>query len=313
MLSPAKVGWVDHPSFDAHSTGEDHPEHAARLWAIREALAAKDLDRRLLPGDAPEIDRELLERIHDPSYVRRLELLCQRGGGYLDGDTNVIGPSFEAACRAAGGVVEAVEKVLAGTWDRAFCSVRPPGHHARPQTAMGFCLFDNVALAAQAALDRGLERVAILDWDVHHGNGTQEIFYDRADVFFVSWHQYPFYPGTGSANETGVGPGEGATLNVPLARGATDLELLRSWDEVVRPRLEEFNPELILISAGFDGDHRDPLAGLELTPGGFESLSSKVVDFAKVQAQGRVVSVLEGGYHRQALGEGVVAHLQPYF
>ncbi len=304
------IGWMDSSSFDEHTMGESHPENSRRLEAIREHFSHIGLDSKLERREAPTVSRGLLESIHAPHYVAQLEEFCEAGGGSLDGDTSAVAASFPAALRAAGSVVEATQKVLEGEWDKAFCSVRPPGHHARPQQAMGFCFFDNVAVAAQAALNAGLKRVAILDWDVHHGNGTQEIFYERDDVFFASWHQFPFYPGSGAARETGAGAGLGKTLNCPLARGAGDTELLQAWSEQVRPALDSYQPEMIFVSAGFDGDRRDPLGGLRFTAHGFETLSAAVTSWADAHCGGKLVSVLEGGYDPKALAEDVGLHVE---
>jgi acetoin utilization deacetylase AcuC-like enzyme len=305
------VGWVDSDSFDKHTHGEGHPECPERLDAIREAFARRGLESRLSRIRAQPAPRELLEAVHTPGHVAALERLCQGGGGAIDPDTRVVPASWDAAVEAAGAAVQAVDAVLAGTWRRAFCSVRPPGHHATVAQAMGFCLFDNVACAAEHALaTREVKRVAILDWDVHHGNGTQDIFWERGDVLFVSWHQYPFYPGTGALDDIGAGAGLGATLNCPIAAGEGDGALWQNWEKRVRPALEGFMPELLLISAGFDADRRDPLGGLTVTPAGFERLSAAVVAWADANCAGRVISVLEGGYGLEALGEDVSVHAE---
>jgi acetoin utilization deacetylase AcuC-like enzyme len=302
------VGWMDSEWFDRHINGANHPECPERLTAIREGLAARNLDTRLIRTLPPPVDRELLERIHTAEYVRQVEALCLSGGGYLDPDTAVVPDSFTSAMYAAGATADAVKRVIEGSWKRALCTVRPPGHHAPPSKAMGFCLFANAGIAAQAALDCGLQRVAILDWDVHHGNGTQAIFWLRSDVFYASWHQFPLYPGTGAAREIGEGPGIGTTLNCPLPTGAGDLEYQQVWDQKIRPALEEYAPEMLIISAGFDADQRDPLAGLQVTPAGFESLSASIISWADSHCDGRVVSVLEGGYSLEALAEDVALH-----
>lgn len=308
------IAWLDSPTFDAHTGGHEHPERPERLQAIREGLAHAGLDTRLHRVQAPAATRAALERVHTPRYVATLEAFCAQGGGALDADTAVVLPSWDAAVRAAGAVTHAVHQVLSGAWQRAFCSVRPPGHHAPADRAMGFCLFDNVAVGAQAALDSGLaRRVAILDWDVHHGNGTQDIFYDRGDVLFASWHQYPFYPGTGALEEAGEGAGRNTTVNCPLAAGSGDAEYLHAWETRIRPALEDFAPDLLCISAGFDADRRDPLGELTVTAGGFARLSQAVIGWADRQVGGRVVSVLEGGYSLPALAEDVVLHVESMF
>jgi acetoin utilization deacetylase AcuC-like enzyme len=286
-----------------------HPECPERLAAVREGLARSGVEVQLARVEPVAVDRKLLEAVHRPEYIARIERVCAAGGGYLDPDTSVVRESWPAALSAAGAVADAVGRVIAGEWRRAFCSVRPPGHHAPANRAMGFCLFDNVAVGAQAALGAGLKRVAIIDWDVHHGNGTQAIFWRRADVFYASWHQYPFYPGTGSESERGEGEGEGTTVNCPLAAGAGDDEYLRAWGERIRPALDTFAPELLLISAGFDADGRDPIGGLTVSASGFERLSRQVVEWADRQCRGKVVSVLEGGYDLDALAQDVSLHV----
>ncbi len=227
----------------------------------------------------------------------------------LDGDTNASGRSFEVATRAAGGLLLACERVLAGDWSNAFCAVRPPGHHAESDRAMGFCLFNNVAVAAAALRARGLERVAIVDWDVHHGNGTQHLFEDDPSVFYASLHQWPLYPGTGAAEERGRGDGEGATLNAPMPAGSTDRDWLGVMEERVLPALEAFAPEFVLISAGFDAHRLDPLAGVELTEEGYRGMTRGLLDLARRTASGRVVSVLEGGYSLEGLSLSAAAHV----
>jgi len=303
------VGWMDSEWFDRHINGPNHPECPERLTAIREGIARSNLESKLHLTHPEPVDRDLLERIHTPAYVSQVEKLCTSGGGYLDPDTSVVSDSWTSALYAAGAAAQAVKTVIDGSWRRAFCSVRPPGHHAPQGRAMGFCLFANASIAAQAALDCGLERVAIIDWDVHHGNGTQAIFWRRSDVFYASWHQYPLYPGSGAESEQGEGSGHGTTLNCPLPAGAGDHEYLQIWNMKIRPALDAYQPEMLIISAGFDADRRDPLAGLEVTAAGFETLSASVIAWADEHCNGRVVSVLEGGYSLEALAEDVALHV----
>jgi acetoin utilization deacetylase AcuC-like enzyme len=304
------VGWLDSPAFDRHQNGISHPECPQRLEAIRLGMADRGLDTRLVRSEAEPVARDLLDRVHDPEYVATVEAFCRSGGGRLDPDTSVIPESWDAALKAAGAVAKAVEHVASGAWHRALCTVRPPGHHAPRSRAMGFCLFGNAGVGAQAALDAGYKRVAIVDWDIHHGNGTQALFYDRNDVFYASWHQFPFYPGTGRSDETGVGAGAGFTLNCPLPAGAGNQAYLAAWDGSIRPALDEYGPEFLIISAGFDADARDPLGGHMVTASGFEQLSSAVVEWADQNCEGRVVSVLEGGYSLAALAEDVPLHAE---
>jgi len=307
----SSTGFIDAPEFDRHTNGPGHPECPARLHAVREGVARAGLESRLVCARPQPVDRALLETVHSPAYVRRIEQLCLDGGGLLDPDTSVVRDSWMAALLAAGAVQDAVRRVLSREWRRAFCAVRPPGHHAPPGRAMGFCVFGNAAVGAETAIvDGSAQRVAILDWDVHHGNGTQAIFWERPDVFYASWHQYPLYPGTGTRDESGFGAGAGTTLNCPLPAGAGDREYLRAWQEQIRPALEKFAPELVIISAGFDADLRDPLAGLCVTPEGFSRLSREVIEWSDSACDGRVVSVLEGGYSLEALGEDVALHIE---
>ena len=261
-----------------------------------------------------EASDEALLRVHSQTHLTAIARAAEHQDA-LDPDTGCVSESERCARRAAGALVDAVDAVLAGDDSRAFCSVRPPGHHARPGSdsahgAMGFCLYSSVAVGAEHALSRGLSRVAILDFDVHHGNGTQDAFYDRDDVLFVSWHQYPHYPGTGAAEDRGAGEGLGKTLNCPMPRCSDDSALLRLFDDEVRPALLDHQPEIILVSAGFDGDTRDPLAELELGPSGYAQLTEKICALADEVCSGRVVSTLEGGYDLEALGEDLTAHVE---
>ena len=296
--------------FTNHDTGS-HPENPARIQAILDRLEADNLleGRPAIPFDAA--DRAILERVHDPAYLDLLETATARGGAWLDPDT-LCGPdSLETARQAAGAAVAAVDAVLDGTVARAFVMARPPGHHAYADRAMGFCLLNSIAVATQRALDRGLERVAIVDWDVHHGNGTQAIFYDRADVLFCSLHQYGggFFPGTGAANETGSGPGEGYTLNLPLRPGAGDAEYLALLRDHIGPLVGQYDPQLILVSAGFDAHRDDPLGSMTVTASGFAEMASVVVDWADSCCDGKVIALLEGGYDLMGLADSVVVTL----
>jgi len=283
-----------------------HVENQRRLVAIDDALEAGGLlDGRL----APQLDRatfEQLARVHQPGYIEGLERAAERGGGWIDSDTYVGPDSARVAALAAGAAIAAVEAALNGSAPRGFVLARPPGHHARPMTGMGFCLFDTIAVGAAEALARGVERIAIVDWDVHHGNGTQEIFYDTDQVFFTSIHQWPLYPGTGSADETGAGAGEGFTLDIPLAAGAGNSEYLQVFDELILPQLRAYEPELVLVSAGYDCHRDDPLGSMRVDEEGFAEMTRRVVDLAESTAQGRIVLVLEGGYDPPALARSVV-------
>jgi len=294
-----------------HDTGPGHPERAARIEAVERRLSACGLMAQAERVEAPAAEVAWLERVHDAAYVRGVEAAIARGARVLDeGDTRVSADSYRAALAAAGGAVRAVEGVVDGAWKNAFVAARPPGHHAERGTAMGFCLFNNAAVAAahaRAAL--GLQRVAILDWDVHHGNGTQHAFEEDGQVFYASLHQWPLYPGTGLARERGRGAGVGATLNCPQEPGAGDREWLGALEDTVLPAIEAFRPELVIVSAGFDAHERDPLAQTRLSTAAFGTMTESVLELARSCCGGRVVSLLEGGYDLDALADCVEAHV----
>jgi acetoin utilization deacetylase AcuC-like enzyme len=249
--------------------------------------------------------------VHPESYVAGIAHACSSGVTLLDaGDTRISRDSYDVALLAAGAVVEAVDRVVTGKLRSAFCAVRPPGHHAETATAMGFCLFNNAAIAARHAQQaHGIDRVAILDWDVHHGNGTQEIFYQDPTVLYISLHQYPFYPGTGAESERGSGRGAGFTLNCPMQAGNGEKEYLHAFDQKILPALDAFKPGLLIISAGFDAHEADPLAGMRLSEESFARMTDLMVRCAGEHCGGRLVSVLEGGYDLDALARSVEAHL----
>lgn len=299
------IVWSDR--YVDHDTG-DHPESPQRILAIERALRAAGMfdDRAVL---APQpIALEAVLAVHNERVVERVRTTCERGGGWLDHDTVVSPESFDVALLAAGGAVRAVDAVLDGLAPAAFALVRPPGHHAEPLRSMGFCLFNSIAIAARHAQQRTDNgRVAIVDWDVHHGNGTQAIFWSDPSVLFVSMHQYPFYPGTGAASERGVGAGLGTTVNVPLPAGSGDDVYRSAFETVVAPAVRAFAPDLLLVSAGFDAHMDDPLAMMRMTTDGFAALGRGVRDLAAKCCAGRLVLVLEGGYNLKALGDGVVA------
>ena len=292
-----------HPACLEHDAGFGHPEAPARLSVILQALRSAPF-AALQWREAPLAALEQLHPIHPPPQVERM-LACVPDHGYaaIDGDTVLSPQSGMAALRAAGAVCAAVDAVLDGAADNAFCAVRPPGHHAEPTRAMGFCLFNNVAIgAAHARRVHGLERVAVLDFDVHHGNGTQAAFEHDAGYFYVSTHQSPLYPGTGRRNERGVGN----ILNVPLLPGSGSLELRHAWEQEIAPALRQFQPQLLLISAGFDAHYLDPLAELNFNEDDYAWLTEQLL----IMAAGRVVSVLEGGYNLSALAASAAAHVQ---
>jgi acetoin utilization deacetylase AcuC-like enzyme len=294
--------------FRDHDTGT-HPENAGRLIAIDEELQRLELltDRPDVPF-SPASD-EALARVHDPRYISGVRDFAGRGGGWLDGDTFVGPESVDVAALAAGAGIAAVESALDGRVRHGFVLARPPGHHATPARGMGFCLFNTIAIAAAHARERGLERILIVDWDVHHGNGTQDAFYETDSVLFISTHQSPLYPGTGAATERGEGIGEGYTINIPLPAGCDDETYAEVFDQIVLPAVDAYRPQLVLVSAGFDAHAADPLANMRLTEAGFADLARRVVQIAADHADGRLIAFLEGGYDLQALAASVAATL----
>lgn len=298
-----------HDDCFGHVTPPGHPERVERLRAVMAALDAPGfsvLDRRA----APLADRADLLRCHPEAYIAAVEAAIPQGADWvsLDADTHVMAGSLRAALRAAGACTAAVDAVVAGEVDNAFCAVRPPGHHAETSTAMGFCLFGSVAIAAKRALDHhGLSRVAIMDFDVHHGNGTQDLLWNEPRTLFASTHQMPLYPGSGAAQETGA---HGNVLNVPLPPGAGGAAFRRAMETQVLPALDAFKPELVLISAGFDAHADDPLAQMELSEADFVWATRALCDLADNHCDGRVVSSLEGGYDLEALAASVAAHVE---
>jgi acetoin utilization deacetylase AcuC-like enzyme len=310
------IVFVSSPEYRKHLNGQYHsglyhPETPARLDAIEERLQCDGFWQELAVEPPVEATLEQLAAVHAPDYVRAIERASDEGPTVLDSDTGVVPGSYLAASLAAGGACLAVDRVVAGEAGAAFCAVRPPGHHAERATAMGFCLFNNVAVAAEhARRAHGLERVAILDWDVHHGNGTQHLFERDPGVFYLSIHQYPHYPGTGAASERGQGEGEGATLNAPMAAGTGDAEWLAVLEGSFTKAIDEFRPDLVLVSAGFDAHREDPLSGTAVTEAGYARMTEIVADWAARHAKGRLVSLLEGGYNLDALARSVETHLK---
>jgi acetoin utilization deacetylase AcuC-like enzyme len=301
-VTDPRVGLYDDDRFLAHDAGSGHPERPERLEAVRRGLGSAGITPRCVRTEARDASREELERVHAPDHVSRVAASAGKTVRF-DPDTQAGPRSYEAALLAAGAVTDAVGQVLTGGLDRALCLVRPPGHHAESDRAMGFCLFNNVAVAAAAALARGVERVMIVDFDVHHGNGTQHLFEREPRVLYVSSHAYPFYPGTGALDEVGEGPGRGYTVNLPMPAGLGDVEYARVYREIVEPVGRAYDPELVIVSAGFDAYYRDPLAGMALTSAGYRELSEVCLRIASGAAGGRVVFALEGGYDLTGLSE----------
>ncbi len=306
-----RVGIVTHPAYLDHEMGRQHPESPERLRAIVARLESTGTMSKLTRIPPRKAEREWITRIHDPAYVQRLEDRApSMGYASLDLDTALSPGSLPAASLAVGGALAAVDAVMASQVDQVFCVVRPPGHHAEANRAMGFCLYNNVAIAARYIQERyALKRVLIVDWDVHHGNGTQYAFEDDPSVLFFSTHQYPHYPGTGSETERGRGRGEGATINVPLSGGQGTDEYREIFHRVLVPAAAAFQPDFVLISAGFDAHRDDPLASMGITDEGYGELTRIVASVAQTHCQGRIVACLEGGYHLRALAASVEHHI----
>ncbi len=298
--------YYSHPSFFRHDTGDGHPESIRRLQAIETALGAAEF-AGLVRKEAPEATHDQLRSIHSEDEISRvLEAVPKAGLAHLDPDTVVSSHSALAARHAVGAVCAAVDAVVSGQTGNAFCAVRPPGHHAEPSRPMGFCLFNNIAIGARHAQRRHrIERVAIVDFDVHHGNGTQAAFQHDATVLYASTHQYPWYPGSGAADETGVGN----IVNVPLRAGTGSSGFRTAVTKNILPAVDRFRPELILVSAGFDAHRDDPLASLELVEADFAWITEELLRLARQHSRGRLVSALEGGYDLRALADSVAAHI----
>ncbi|MFH1853926.1 MAG: histone deacetylase [Candidatus Omnitrophota bacterium] len=315
---------IYHPAYLKHDTGPHHPERASRLQAILRKLQKTSLISKLRliePKKAPINDIAL---VHSREHILYIKNICSRlrsNSKYssgkaeknvsLDTDTVISQDSFESALFAAGGVIRAIDLVFQRGADNAFCMVRPPGHHARPSQAMGFCIFNNIAIGARYLQKKySLDRIAIIDWDVHHGNGTEEVFYEDPEILYISLHQYPHYPGTGARADIGNNKGKGYNLNIPMPVASGDLEYIKAFKETVIPRVNDFKPQFILISAGFDGHRDDPLSSMTLTEQGYYEMTLILKELASLYSQNRIVSVLEGGYNLFALADSVHIHLK---
>lgn len=299
------------PEFLQHDTGEYHPENSNRLKVILKTLKSDQIlwDKliHIKPHNATLDD---ILRCHTPELIEHIRSLCQEGVTYIDADTAICPASFDVAVLAAGAGITAVNEIYSGKVRNAFALVRPPGHHASSRQAMGFCLFNNIAITARYAEKQfGIKNILIVDWDVHHGNGTQEIFYNDGSIYYFSTHEYPFYPGTGAAEERGTGDGVGKTLNVPLLPGTSSKEHRHVFSAALKTVTQTFHPELILISAGFDARVDDPLANLNLTDDDFAAMTEEIMAIADKFANGRIISFLEGGYNLSTLGGTVKTHL----
>ncbi len=313
--APAPTGFVYDPVFLQHDTGPGFPERPERLEAITRRMAKSGLTNQLVSIAVKPAGTNWIAAAHSVQYIERAFDQCHRAKReptWLDSrDVPISAASCDVARAAVGGVLAAVDAIMEGRVRNAFCAVRPPGHHALPDRAMGFCIFNHVAIAARYIQRKhGLARVLIVDWDVHHGNGTQTIFEEDDTVMFFSLHQYPFYPGTGAANETGTGAGKGSTINVPLPRGSGTREALEALETKLRPAALAFRPDFVIISCGFDAHENDPLGGTRITTEGFAKMTRVVKTIAETTAQGRLISVLEGGYDLDNLAAASEAHVR---
>jgi len=304
------VGLIYDPIYLQHDTGA-HPENARRLESILTSIAEDEaVSKRLMRITPQPAGNDDIARCHREELIYHIESLCGSGEKYVDRDTRISPRSFEVARLAAGAAVSAVDAAMAEDGGRAFGLIRPPGHHATITTAMGFCLFNNAAIAARYAQAKyGMERVLIIDWDVHHGNGTQDIFWNDPSVFYFSTHQYPYYPGTGSASERGGGKGEGFTLNVPLAAGSSARDHRQAFTDALHQIERRFPPDLIIISAGFDSRRGDPLGDLMLEDSDFSEMTKEALRIAEKHGAGRLIGFLEGGYNLDLLGGSVKSHI----
>ncbi len=296
-----KIGLMYDPLFLKHKNGPNHPESPERLKSILKMLKETGFEKRLIKIDAPSTTKEQIISAHSEQLYEQIKKTKERSFTKIDEDTSANRYSFDAAVKGAGGFIESLSLIDEGALDIAFALPRPPGHHAERDRAMGFCLFNHIAIGAAHLLSKGYKRIFILDWDVHHGNGTQNIFYERNEVLYLSIHQFPFYPGTGSLNEVGKRKGEGFTVNIPLPAMMNDHDYLYVFEQVITPVITQYDPELILISAGFDPYIADPLGGMEVTETGFAAMTRFVMDYANKHCGGKLAFLLEGGYNVSGL------------
>ena len=294
-----------------HDTGSFHPETSERLVSIRNRISGADWFKEITVLKAKEAELETISLVHDKGYIETVRRECEAGFmGLSTGDTVICKESFYVAKMAAGGVLAAVDAVVGGKAKNAFCAVRPPGHHASQYRGMGFCIFNNIAVAAKYAQKKyKLDKVLIADWDVHHGNGTQDVFYKDDTVYFMSTHQWPLYPGTGRSSETGEGKGKGFTMNRPFPAGSGNNEIIGAFRDDLLPAAKKFKPDLVLISAGFDSRVDDPLGGFNIDDEGFRELTRIMIEISKISGKGRLISILEGGYNLRGLASAVYAHM----
>jgi acetoin utilization deacetylase AcuC-like enzyme len=312
MISNLQTGFVFHDDYLNHDTGASHPESKLRLSAIVEHLKKTGLWKELFIIIPEKAEIDWILKIHTLQHVEFVRESCQSNRRVLDfGDTLICRASFDIALLAAGGILAGIDHVMESKVKNAFCAVRPPGHHAEKNQAMGFCLFNNVAIGAKYIQEKhDLDRIAIIDWDVHHGNGTQNSFYDDPTVFYISLHQFPHYPGTGNDSEKGHGSGEGYTLNCPMEAGSGEEDYLNAFKEKIQPALNGFKPDFILISAGFDAHANDPLSSIRIIENTYIQMTGILKQIADDHCQGRIVSILEGGYNLDDLASSVEAHIR---
>jgi len=305
-----KTGYISDPFYLKHKN-EPHPENPGRLNAIQKNIESSKYYNNLTLIQPRKATIEDIAKVHGTGYIQSVEDSCRNGVRNLDADTVISTDSYQAALLSAGAGLEAVDKILEGTVDNAFCAVRPPGHHAEQNKAMGFCLFNNVGVIARYAQDvKNLEKVFIFDWDVHHGNGTQHSFYKDSSIYYSSIHQYPFYPGTGGVDETGTGDGLGSNLNLPMRAYSCDTDYINAIEHKLIPVIQKFNPDLIIISAGFDAHENDPLAQINLSTECYGKMTQKLMEIANDVCNGRILSMLEGGYDYSALADSVQLHVE---
>ena len=305
-----KTGYISDPFYLKHKN-EPHPENPGRLNAIQKNIESSKYYNNLTLIQPRKATVEDIAKVHGTGYIRSVEDSCRNGVRNLDADTVISSDSYQAALLSAGAGVEAGDKILEGTVNNAFCAVRPPGHHAEQNKAMGFCLFNNVGVIARYAQDvKNIQKIFIFDWDVHHGNGTQHSFYKDSSIYYSSIHQYPFYPGTGGVDETGTGDGLGSNLNLPMQAYSCDADYINAIEHKLIPVIQKFNPDLIIISAGFDAHENDPLAQINLSTDCYGKMTQKLMEIANDVCNGRILSMLEGGYDYSALADSVQLHVE---
>ena len=305
-----KTGYISDPFYLKHKN-EPHPENPGRLNAIQKNIESSKYYNNLTLIQPRKATIEDIAKVHGTGYIRSVEDSCRNGVRNLDADTVISADSYQAALLSAGAGLEALDKILEGTVGNAFCAVRPPGHHAEQNKAMGFCLFNNVGVIARYAQDvKNIQKIFIFDWDVHHGNGTQHSFYKDSSIYYSSIHQYPFYPGTGGVDETGTGDGLGSNLNLPMRAYSCDADYINAIEHKLIPVIQKFNPDLIIISAGFDAHENDPLAQINLSTDCYGKMTQKLMEIANDVCNGRILSMLEGGYDYSALADSVKLHVE---